>query len=137
MRKELEGLAQLPTTPERQHSIDRLQQRIDSRRQQVVTRRFCGIDNHFFGLRGSRVTMTDLAQEFHRSQYPLAPDREVVDRTGLSGTYDFDLRFGMLPIAAMAHANPVLGTVLSPFGVRSVFTALPEQLGLKLVQNLV
>ena len=109
------------------------QQRIDSRHQQVVTRRFCGIDNNFFGLSGARVTMGELANEFHRTQYPLSPDRTVVDRTGLTGTYDFELRFGALPIAAIGHAHPMFGKVLEPFGVRSVFTALPEQLGLKLV----
>jgi uncharacterized protein (TIGR03435 family) len=102
-------------------------------RSQFQTRRFCGIDNNFFGLSGARVTMVDLASEFHRTQYPLSPDRMVIDRTGLTGAYDFELRFGLLPIAAIGHANPVVGWMLEPFGVRSLFTALPEQLGLKLV----
>ena len=97
------------------------------------SRRFCGIDNNFFGLSGARVTMAELAAEFHRAHYPLSPDRAVIDRTGLTGAYDFELRFGLLPIAAIGHANPALGKVLQPFGIRSVFTALPEQLGLKLV----
>jgi uncharacterized protein (TIGR03435 family) len=136
-RKELQALAEQPTAPERQQSIHRLQQRLDSRRQQHVTRRFCGIDNNFFGLTGAGVRIAELASEFHRSQYPIAPDLEVVDRTGLTGTYDFELRFGVLPLAAIGHANPVLGTVLSPLGIRSVYTALPEQLGLKLVKTTV
>jgi uncharacterized protein (TIGR03435 family) len=102
-------------------------------RQTVQTLRFCGIDNHFFGLSGARVTMSELASEFHRAHYPLAPDRTIVDRTGLTGAYDFELRFGLLPIAAIGHANYVFGRLLHPLGVRSVFTALPEQLGLKLV----
>jgi uncharacterized protein (TIGR03435 family) len=114
-----------------------LKKQIDSRRQQHVTRRFCGIDNNFFGLTGAGVRITELASEFHRSQYPIAPDLEVVDRTGLTGTYDFELRFGVLPLAAIGHANPALGTVLSPLGIRSVYTALPEQLGLKLVKTTV
>ena len=97
------------------------------------TRRFCGIDNNFFGLSGAHVTMADLVSEFHRTHYPLSPDRTIVDRTGLTGAYDFELRFGILPIAAIGHATPALGKVLEPFGIRSVFTALPEQLGLKLV----
>ena len=136
-RKELAALAQLPTTAERQQSIDRMEQQLDSRRRQIVTRRFCGIDNNFFGLSGTRVTMSTFAREFHRSQYPLSPDRTVVDRTGLTGAYDFELRFGALPIAAIGHAHPMFGKVLEPFGVRSVFTALPEQLGLKLVDAMV
>ena len=97
------------------------------------TRRFCGIDNNFFGLSGAHVPMADLVSEFHRTHYPLSPDRTIVDRTGLTGAYDFELRFGILPIAAIGHANPALGKVLEPFGIRSVFTALPEQLGLTLV----
>ena len=96
---------------------------------------FCGFDDSFVGMHGTRVTMPQLAREFHRRLSPLAPDREIVDRTGLTGEYDFELRFGLLPLAAIGHAHPALGTVLTPFGVRSVFTALPEQLGLKLVNT--
>lgn len=81
--------------------------------------------------------MAELAQEFHRRHYPLSPDRKVVDRTGLTGAYDFELRFGALPIAAIGYANYRIGRLLEPFGVRSVFTALPEQLGLKLVDTTV
>jgi uncharacterized protein (TIGR03435 family) len=106
-------------------------------RERHTTLRFCGIDNNLFGLTGARVTMAELAREFHRSHYPLAPDREIVDRTGLSGAYDFELRFGLLPIAAIGHANYRIGRLLEPFGIRSVFTALPEQLGLKLVDTTV
>ena len=104
-------------------------------RQTLQTLRFCGIDNNFFGLSGARVTMADLANEFHRTNahYPLSPDRVIIDRTGLTGAYDFELRFGMLPIAAIGHAHPTFGKLLEPFGIRSLFTALPEQLGLKLV----
>jgi uncharacterized protein (TIGR03435 family) len=106
-------------------------------RERLQTRRICGIDENFFGLSGARVTMAELAQEFHRRHYPLSPDRKVVDRTGLTGAYDFELRFGALPIAAIGYANYRIGRLLEPFGVRSVFTALPEQLGLKLVDTTV
>jgi uncharacterized protein (TIGR03435 family) len=106
-------------------------------RQRFQTRRICGIDNNFFGLSGARVTMAELAREFHRQHYPLEPDREIVDRTGLTGAYDFELRFGALPLAAIGHANYRIGRLLEPFGLRSVFTALPEQLGLKLVASTV
>ena len=105
-------------------------------RTSAVQLRVCGFDNHLLGLKGVRVTMADLAGAFDR-QSPLTPDREVVDRTGLTGTYDIDLRFGLLPVAAIAHANPTFGALLHPFGIRSVFTAMPEQLGLKLVDGTV
>jgi len=51
----------------------------------------------------------------------------------LTGEYDLRLQFGLLPLAAVGYAHPVVGAVLQPFGIRSVFSALPEQLGLKLV----
>ena len=101
-------------------------------RQRIQTRRFCGFDDTFFGVTGARVTMAEFAQEFHRRHYPMQPDREVVDRTGLTGFYDLELRFGFLPLAAVGHAHYQVGRLLEPFGVRSFFTALPEQLGLKL-----
>lgn len=51
-------------------------------------------------------------------------EREVVDRTGLSGSFDFELRYAPDSVRATA-ADP---TQLLP----DVFTALQEQLGLKL-----
>ena len=61
----------------------------------------------------------------------LRVDRKIVDRTGLTGYYDFDLSFtpdfgapaGDLPPGVVAPSNPDLG---------SVYTVLQEQLGLKL-----
>jgi uncharacterized protein (TIGR03435 family) len=102
-------------------------------RARVQARPFCGIEDSFFGLSGTGVTLPELAREFHRRHYPLSPDREIVDRTGLTGAYDFELRFGLIPLAAIGHANYRIGRVLEPFGIRSLATALPEQLGLKLV----
>jgi len=102
-------------------------------RERQITRRLCGIDNNLFGLTGARVTMTDLARRFEQQDSPLSPRREIIDKTGLTGDYDFDLRFGLLPLAAIGQAHYHLGRVFELFGVRSVFTALPEQLGLKLV----
>ena len=106
-------------------------------RERIQTRRFCGFDDNLFGLSAARATMAELARELYQRRGPLSPDREVVDRTGLTGAYDFELRFGLLPLAAIGHANYQFGRVLAPFGIRSVFTALPEQLGLKLVDTTV
>lgn len=50
-------------------------------------------------------------------------DRLVVDRTGLAGTYDFELQF---------TRDEALGRTDVPAGAISLFTALREQLGLKL-----
>jgi uncharacterized protein (TIGR03435 family) len=49
-------------------------------------------------------------------------DRPVVDRTGLAGRYDFALKYTMDETRAPVEGNPAPG----------VFTALQEQLGLKL-----
>jgi uncharacterized protein (TIGR03435 family) len=50
--------------------------------------------------------------------------RPVVDKTGLSGKYDFDLEFGGTNDGPVASVPVELGSAL--------FTSLPEQLGLKL-----
>jgi uncharacterized protein (TIGR03435 family) len=100
-------------------------------------RRFCGLEDNFFGLSAAHMTMAEFTSELTRRRSPMSPDREVVDRTGLTGAYDFELRFGLLPLAAIGHAHYQFGRVLAPFGIRSVFTALPEQLGLKLVDTTV
>lgn len=52
--------------------------------------------------------------------------RPVIDRTGLSGTFDFDLQWTSGPVA------PAPGTPASPDDGPSIFVALQEQLGLKL-----
>jgi uncharacterized protein (TIGR03435 family) len=80
------------------------------------------------------VTLAEFVDRI-RHTTPLAPDLPVVDRTGLTDQYDFRIRFGLLPIAAIASEHPVFATVVAPFGVRSMFTALPEQLGLKLEKS--
>jgi len=51
--------------------------------------------------------------------------------------YDLEIRFGLLPLAAIGNAHYRVGRVFELFGVRSLFTALPEQLGLKLVDTTV
>ena len=69
-------------------------------------------------IEGGSVTMASLA----RALDGLA-DRPVVDRTGLTGTYDLDLRFARTAVAVTADTDA---------NAPSIFVALPEQLGLKL-----
>ena len=59
-------------------------------------------------------------------------DRRVVDRTGVTGSFDIDLRFRPEP-GARAGGPPGVGPV-DP-DVPSIFTAVEEQLGLKLVPD--
>ena len=52
--------------------------------------------------------------------------RPVVDRTGLTGAFDFDLQWSSGPVAPAAGATP------PPDDGPSIFAALQEQLGLRL-----
>jgi uncharacterized protein (TIGR03435 family) len=75
------------------------------------------------------ITMASLA-----SRFPMYVGRMVVDRTGLAGGYDYELRFGDKPIpgAGPGGGFPFPAQPGEPDGP-SLFTALEEQLGLKLV----
>lgn len=80
------------------------------------------------GLTGQGVQMATLALMLSR----LDLGREVVDRTGLTGRYDFTLRCA--PTEAM---RPVINGQMQPVSeedaaLPSIFTAVQEQLGLKL-----
>jgi uncharacterized protein (TIGR03435 family) len=55
--------------------------------------------------------------------------RQVVDQTGLSGNYDVDLRFSPDSLRPRASAD---GQSPTPDEAPSIFTAVQEQLGLKL-----
>jgi uncharacterized protein (TIGR03435 family) len=68
------------------------------------------------------------------SRFPMYVGRMVVDRTGLAGGYDYELRFGDRPIpgAGPGGGFPFPTQPGDPDGP-SLFTALEEQLGLKLV----
>jgi uncharacterized protein (TIGR03435 family) len=67
---------------------------------------------------GSGLTMVEVARWVSNRV-----DRIVVDRTGLIGAYDFELKYGRDPFRSGGSATPDLPTI---------FTALQEQLGLKL-----
>jgi uncharacterized protein (TIGR03435 family) len=57
-------------------------------------------------------------------------DRPVVDRTGLSGIFDFTLEFA--PITGPGSEPGTTGSASDQPALPSMFTALEEQLGLKL-----
>jgi uncharacterized protein (TIGR03435 family) len=69
------------------------------------------------------------------SVFPMYVGRMVVDRTGLTGGYDYDLRFGdkLIPGAGPGGGFPFPVADQMPPDAPSIFTALEEQLGLKLV----
>ena len=69
---------------------------------------------------GQNVTMEKLA-----ATLSVLVNRNVADRTGLNGTFDMTLRFQIVPL------NPDTSES-DPSGPPSIFTALQEQLGLKL-----
>ena len=74
--------------------------------------------------RAGNTTMTALANALR----PYV-GREVVDKTGLAGEFDFDLQFSPPPTTGIVDA----GIPVAPLDdATSVFTALQEQLGLKL-----
>jgi uncharacterized protein (TIGR03435 family) len=75
-------------------------------------------------LPGRYATMGELASVFQRAVF----DRPVIDRTGLNGRYDFDLEFA--PDANIF--NGAFAGQTSDSDKPGLFTALQEQLGLKL-----
>jgi uncharacterized protein (TIGR03435 family) len=69
---------------------------------------------------------------------PTGPQARVVDKTGLTGTYEFTLEFagtvGMMP-SAPAGSEPGTPLASDPTGgAPDIFTAVEKQLGLKLVK---
>jgi uncharacterized protein (TIGR03435 family) len=74
---------------------------------------------------GNRITMDMLVQFLGQSV-----DRTVVDRTGLSEVFDFTLEFA--PELGPGSQTGATGGASDPSAPPSIFTALQEQLGLKL-----
>jgi uncharacterized protein (TIGR03435 family) len=69
------------------------------------------------------------------------PQARVIDKTGLTGTYEFTLEFagsmrspGMMPSAAAGGEPGVSLASDLDDGVPDIFTAVEKQLGLKLVK---
>ena len=57
--------------------------------------------------------------------------RTVVDRTGLNGAFDLDLHWTPDQLPQQRIGTPEVPPIIDPNGA-SIFTALQEQLGLKL-----
>jgi uncharacterized protein (TIGR03435 family) len=76
-------------------------------------------------LSGNGMTLSDLAMTLAR--FP-AVSRRVIDRTGLTGPFDFDLEWTPL----VAPPGPAPPGVPSDAAGPTLFTALQEQLGLRL-----
>ena len=80
-------------------------------------------DGRNWTLDGKGVTVGKLATTLSRSGL----DRPIIDRTGLTGGFDLHLKW----TADIPESAPESGAVAEPTGL-SIFTALKEQLGLKL-----
>jgi uncharacterized protein (TIGR03435 family) len=87
-------------------------------------RRISRSDSAAIGYRAGNITMAALAGALRTYV-----GREVVDRTGLTGEFDFDLQFSAPPTTGSVDA----GIPVAPLDdAASIFTAVQEQLGLKL-----
>jgi bla regulator protein blaR1 len=102
-------------------------------RAQPGERPTCGMTAAPGRLTGGGITMVQLAQTLARYS-----GRMVIDETGLSGNFDFDLEFtadqtflGRGPGGGLPPGAPPLGATPNAAGV-SIFTAVHEQLGLRL-----
>jgi uncharacterized protein (TIGR03435 family) len=63
---------------------------------------------------------------------PQFVDRQVIDRTGLTGLYDFTLKWTPEGIGTTLLGRPPTPQTPSDPDAPSIFTAVQEQLGLKL-----
>ena len=77
-------------------------------------------------LPGRNATMSELASVFQRA----ALDRPVIDKTGISGRYDFDLKW--TPDETQFDGNAVKVPGAADSDKPDLFAAMQQQLGLKL-----
>ena len=83
-----------------------------------------------FGMRGNGQSMVALIQLLTQTT-----GRIIQDKTGLTGLYDWELRFDpeiLMQVARQAGVNVPAGVTLPQSDSPSLLTALQEQLGLKL-----
>jgi uncharacterized protein (TIGR03435 family) len=99
----------------------------------------CGVSSHTSGrLIGRGVTMAGLVGALHlHHTSQIRIDRRLVDRTGLSGTFDFALEWTPDPVSAadLPNQGPATRTLPSVLvsNAANFLAALEQQLGLVLV----
>jgi uncharacterized protein (TIGR03435 family) len=71
----------------------------------------------------------DMASFVKSDIFAYTLDRPVIDKTGVTGVYNFSLDFSWQPISGAPAAE---GAASDPSGSPDIFTALQKQLGLKL-----
>jgi uncharacterized protein (TIGR03435 family) len=79
--------------------------------------------------------MAEIAEAMTGPMSAIRAPLNIVDRTGLEGTFDFELRLGPLPLALFANRSALAGAAFAPFGIRTADQALAEQLGLTLEES--
>ena len=89
--------------------------------------RSCGMQLNPGGVKAGSATMAMLATLLRQSL-----DRPIVDMTGLGGTFDFDLQFAAGRGFGVGTLPRNVATDPAADDSPSIFTALQEQLGLKL-----
>jgi len=89
--------------------------------------RYCGMQLSPGDIKGGSVTLAALSTLLKQWV-----DRPVVDLTGLDGAFDFELRFAVAARFARGAFPPNATAEPVPDDSPAVFTALREQLGLKL-----
>lgn len=93
--------------------------------------------NGGYGVRFQAYTMAELA-EYLTSCVSDDKTRYVVDKTGLTGSYDFTLGFNPsvdnIKVGPQVHAEAGPPQESEPGGLPNVFKAVEQQLGLKLVK---
>jgi uncharacterized protein (TIGR03435 family) len=88
---------------------------------------FCGLRVSPGRVQGGSASMSQFANSLARGV-----SRTVIDRTGLTGNYDFVLEFAADQMPQGSPAAGPAGAPAAPSDGASLFTALQEQLGLKL-----